>query len=122
MTKRPFNCRRCGHCCRTLRDAWNGEVSAADIERWQALGRSDLLSRIETLDLGPGNRLHLAWRDPASGEEVASCPWLSLGRDRWHCTIEAIKPDHCRSYPQHRRHAAATGCPGYDKGRVEGNS
>lgn len=112
-----FRCRRCGHCCRALRDAWNGEVSAADVARWRGAGREDLLRCIETLDLGHGNRLHLAWRDPHSGEEVERCPWLTETADGWHCTIEATKPEHCRNYPEHRRHAESTGCPGYRQPR-----
>lgn len=111
----PFHCQRCGHCCRTLIDAYNGVVSAADLKRWRRAGRSDLLARVETLELGPGNRLHLAWRDPLSGEEVERCPWLVEGADGCACAIEAIKPDHCRAYPEHRGHAEGTGCPGYRK-------
>jgi Fe-S-cluster containining protein len=111
---RRFNCRRCGHCCLTLVDAYRGCVSDADLERWRAAGRNDLLARIETLDLGPGNRLHLAWMDPTTKEEVDRCPWLLVGADGHACAIEALKPDHCRNFPEHRRHAESVGCPGYD--------
>lgn len=110
----PFVCRRCGHCCRNLVDAYNGEVSAADLARWRGAGRDDILARTETLVLGPGNELHLAWRDPQSGEEAESCPWLIDGPNGTSCAIETMKPDHCRAYPEHRRHAESTGCPGYD--------
>ena len=30
-----FNCRRCGHCCLTLVDAYQGCVSDGDLERWR---------------------------------------------------------------------------------------
>lgn len=115
MTPPKFNCRRCGHCCQQLIDAYNGCVSDADLERWRQAGRHDLLERVQTLDLGRGNRLHLAWIDPATGEEVERCPWLvgdsTMGG--FSCSIDAIKPDHCRAYPEHRQHALATGCPGF---------
>lgn len=110
-----FNCRRCGHCCLTLVDAYQGCVSDADLERWRAENRSDLLAGVQTLDLGRGNLLHTAWHDPETGEEVERCPWLAELPEGagYHCTIEAIKPDHCRDYPEHRGHAAMTGCPGF---------
>ena len=66
-------------------------------------------------ELGPGNRLHTAWVDPETGDDVERCPWLLDRPNGGHlCGIDAIKPDHCRNYPEHRRHAAATGCPGYE--------
>lgn len=114
MSRTSFNCRRCGHCCLTLVDAYRGCVSDADLARWQAAGRNDLLARIETLDLGRGNLLHLAWLDPENGEEVERCPWLvETGTSGYGCAIEAIKPDHCRNFPEHRRHAESVGCPGF---------
>jgi hypothetical protein len=110
-----FNCRFCGHCCLNLVDAYRGCVSDADLRRWREHGRDDLLAWVVTLELGPGNRLHTAWVDPATGDDVESCPWL-LDRPGggYLCGIDAIKPDHCRNYPEHRRHAAATGCRGYE--------
>ncbi len=112
MIPQGFSCRRCGHCCLHLVDAYRGCVSDADLQRWRAAGRDDILARVESLDLGRGNVLHMAWIDPASGEEVDRCPWLSeLPQGGFGCTIEAVKPDHCRAYPEHRGHAEATGCP-----------
>ncbi len=112
-----FNCRCCGHCCLTLIDAYNGCVSDADLRRWQQLGRDDLLAWVETLELGPGNQLHTAWVDPETGEDVERCPWLlALIAGKGHiCGIDSIKPDHCRAYPEHRKHAEETGCPGYNQ-------
>ena len=114
MSLTGFNCQRCGHCCLTLVDAYRGCVSDADLARWQAAGRSDILNCVETLDLGRGNLLHYAWIDPLTGDDVDRCPWLVVQPETGHhsCTIETIKPDHCRAYPEHRRHAAATGCLG----------
>jgi hypothetical protein len=110
-----FNCLCCGHCCLNLIDAYNGCVSDTDLQRWQRLGRHDLLSRIKTLDLGPDNKLHTAWVDPETGDDVERCPWLldRLDRAGFLCGIDDIKPEHCRDYPEHQDHAAATGCHGY---------
>jgi len=114
--KSKFNCRCCGHCCLTLIDAYNGCVSDADLKRWKHQGRDDLLAWVETLDLGPGNQLHTAWINPETGEDVERCPWLldRLDGKGYLCGIEAIKPDHCRAYPEHQKHAAGTGCQGYN--------
>ena len=113
--KQNFACRCCGHCCLNLIDAFNGCVSDADLERWRHLGRHDLLARVKTLALSPGNLLHMAWIDPESGEDVDRCPWLldRIDRQGYICCIDDIKPDHCRAYPEHQGHAEATGCKGY---------
>ncbi len=110
-----FNCHCCGHCCLTLIDAYNGCITDADIARWKQAGREDLLDWVETLELAPGNRLHTAWVDPETGEDVERCPWLldMIDHKGYLCGIDSIKPDHCRMYPEHQKHAQETGCPGY---------
>jgi Fe-S-cluster containining protein len=117
MATTEFNCRRCGHCCCNLVDAYRGCVSDADLERWRQGGRNDILSYVETLDLGHGNMLHTAWIDPVTGDDVERCPWLDKLPENagYTCRIEAIKPDHCRAYPEHRGHAEQTGCQGFSK-------
>ena len=113
--KETFACTFCGQCCLNLVDAFNGWVSDADLARWRRLGRADLLARVSTLELGPGNRLHSAWIDGSTGEDVDRCPWLleRIDRPGFLCGIHDIKPDHCRRYPENQSHAQATGCPGY---------
>ena len=113
--RQVFNCRFCANCCLNLIDAYNGCVSDADLQRWRELGRSDLLDWVRTLDLGHGNQLHTAWVEPDSGEDVERCPWLlyRLDRQGYLCGIEAVKPDHCRAYPEHQNHAEITGCQGF---------
>ena len=115
--KHTFHCCNCGHCCLNLVDAYNGCVSDADLQRWRDLGRDDLHAWVKTLDLGPDNKLHTAWVDPESKDDVERCPWLleRLDRKGHLCGIDDIKPDHCRAYPEHQKHAAATGCKGYHK-------
>jgi len=119
-----FACRCCGHCCLNLPDAFNGCVSEADVQRWGQHDRGDILSRIEAIDLGPGNRLYVAWLDPDTGDDVERCPWLldRVDRHGYLCGIEEIKPDHCRAYPEHQRHADATGCNGYQPERERSTS
>lgn len=115
MSRRPFNCLRCGHCCLNLIDAYRGCISDDDLQRWKKESRADILCRIDSLDLGRGNILHFAWVDPETREDVERCPWLGElpGGTGYICGIEKIKPEHCRHYPQHRKHAKETGCPGY---------
>ena len=115
--KSTFNCRQCGHCCLKLIDAYNGCVSDNDLLRWQQLGRNDILAWVKTLELGPGNKLHTAWVDPDTGDDVDRCPWLldMIDGKGYLCGIDSIKPDHCRAYPEHDQHAGQTGCRGYSQ-------
>lgn len=123
MDREGFSCRRCGHCCRNLVDAYRGCVSDADLSLWREAGRDDLLARVETLDLGHGNLLHLAWLDPQTGEEVERCPWLveAVAGGGFVCSINEVKPEHCRNYPEHRKHARDSGCPGFDPPAARAN-
>ena len=56
-------------------------------------------------------------RAPVTGDDVERCPWvLDKIEGKGHlCGIDSIKPDHCRAYPEHQKHAESTGCRGYDK-------
>jgi Fe-S-cluster containining protein len=115
LRRTSFDCRRCGHCCLHLVDAYRGCVSDGDLALWQAAGRDDLLAWIDTLDLGHGNLLHLAWIDPQSKEEVDRCPWLREIPDGYGCAIYEHRPQYCRDYPENVKHAQGSGCPGYFK-------
>jgi Fe-S-cluster containining protein len=115
MKRKGFSCRQCGNCCLNLVDAYRGCVSDADLELWRREGREDLLSWVETLDLGHGNFLHLAWLDPETGEEVDRCPWLQESAPGGYlCAINDVKPQYCRDYPEHRKHGETSGCPGFN--------
>jgi hypothetical protein len=116
MSDPTFKCRLCGHCCLNLVDAYRGCVSDADLELWRREGRDDLLAWVETLDLGHGNLLHTAWIDPETKDDVDRCPWLrelpeQKGQKVYICSINDVKPQHCREYPEHQRHGQQTGCP-----------
>lgn len=124
MRRKGFSCLRCGHCCLHLVDAYRGCVSDADLALWQREGRRDILCWVDSIDLGHGNVLHSAWVDPQTGDDVERCPWLielpaSAG---YACAINEIKPEHCRNYPEHRRHGEATGCQGYAGAAIKKNA
>lgn len=83
-------CRACGRCC----ELFGGHLRASrsDLERWQRLGRADLLGRV--------NRLGWIWIDPQTGRQSEQCPFLQpTGPQTAGCTIHEIKPDMCRAYP-----------------------
>ncbi|PLX86706.1 MAG: hypothetical protein C0617_00430 [Desulfuromonas sp.] len=84
------HCLGCGDCCREF--SWHLHASDADIERWQRLGRDDLLARV--------NRLGWIWVDPETKERLPLCPFLvETASGQAHCGIHEIKPDICRAYP-----------------------
>jgi len=114
MKQRYFQCRQCGQCCLNLGDAFATCATEADVARWAAAGREDILAWVEVVAIGDG-RVYDLWINPKTGEDVERCPWLRKirGTERYMCRIHDLKPDHCRRYPQSREHAAETGCPGY---------
>lgn len=88
--KKETKCLGCGKCC----ESFGGHLttSRADIERWERLGRTDLLSRV--------NRLGWIWVDPQTKRLEERCPFLEqTGPENARCIIHEIKPDICRAYP-----------------------
>jgi Fe-S-cluster containining protein len=84
-------CLQCGRCC----EAFGGHLhaSSADLARWRALGRDDLLSRVEPVS-------SWIWIDPATRRLEERCPFLvHEGPERALCAIQDVKPDICRDYP-----------------------
>jgi Fe-S-cluster containining protein len=114
MTQPGFQCRQCGQCCIRLSGAFSACATEADIERWEAAGREDILAWVDPIVLGDG-RVYDIWVNPDTGEDVSRCPWLRKvrGTERYRCRIHDLKPEHCRHYPRSRRHATETGCPGW---------
>lgn len=114
MKQRGFHCRQCGHCCLNLHDAIATCAAEADVRRWKAAGRNDILAWIDPIAVG-NECVYDLWVNPKTGEDVRRCPWLRkvTGQDRYLCRIHEFKPEHCREYPKSRRHADETGCPGY---------
>ena len=98
-----------------LADAFSTCATEADISRWEAAGRDDILAWVDPIALGDVFVYDL-WIDPETGDDVSQCPWLEQvpDTDRYVCGIHELKPDHCRHYPRSREHAARTGCPGFE--------
>jgi hypothetical protein len=43
MPLKEFSCKQCGNCCLNLSDAFSTCADEKDIERWEKMGRSDIL-------------------------------------------------------------------------------
>jgi Fe-S-cluster containining protein len=88
--ERRQGCMACGVCC----EQFGGylHASKADLERWQLLGRDDLLALVSPFGW--------IWVDPLDGRRGAPCPFLQrIDEQVVCCAIHDIKPDMCRAYP-----------------------
>jgi Fe-S-cluster containining protein len=112
MPRNRFECRQCGNCCLTLKDAFAACATEADVSRWEEARRDDILEWVDRVAVGD-SCVHDIWINPATGEDVSRCPWLRKvrGADRFICRIHDVKPDRCRRYPLSRKHAERTGSP-----------
>jgi len=116
-----FHCRQCGHCCQSL--DYSYEVTAADVARWQKMGRTDILAWVGSFKGEDGQMVYQIWVTPGTRQRVDVCPFLKKNTtdNRWYCRIHDAKPAICREYPVGRKHALMTGCPGFEKACVEKN-
>ena len=107
-----FKCIQCGHCCQTLN--YHDACSIDDYQRWQALGRTDILEWVGTICEEGEVIACRIWMEPGTNRYADTCPWLKQvdqsGRTR--CTIYDVRPSVCRHYPGTRKHARMTGCLG----------
>ncbi len=110
-----FTCLQCGQCCRDME--YENDVTQADFDLWQALGRQDILDHVMVIPLMDGTAQYRIWVEPGTDRLLPSCPWLEKNRssNRYDCLIQDIKPAICREYPYTRKHARKTGCPGHFK-------
>jgi len=69
VTQRGFQCRQCGHCCINVSGAFSACATEADIERWEAAGRDDILAWVEPIAVGT-ERVYDLWIDPKTGDGV----------------------------------------------------
>lgn len=108
-----FQCRQCGRCCTNL--DYRFELTGADYELWQELGRSDILEWVATFRRGGRITAYAIWVYPGTRQYVPVCPWLEelAGTGIMQCRIHSVKPEVCRQYPASRKHANMTGCPAF---------
>lgn len=107
-----FVCTQCGRCCRTLN--YHDGCSVRDYQRWQDLGRTDILDWVGTIRKHGQVTACRIWVTPGTNDFAETCPWLTLshGSSRYVCAIHEVRPTICRQYPGSRKHARMTGCRG----------
>ena len=66
-----FNCKRCGHCCTNLSDAYCYSVPDEDVNRWKSEDRYDILKFVNQSSF-----FNDIWIHQETGEELGRCPWL----------------------------------------------
>ncbi len=110
-----YACRQCGCCCLAL--DYHSECTAEDYQRWQSLGRDDILQWVRLIPKAAGTHAYRIWVAPGEIEPAPECPFLQneSGTGRYYCGIHAVKPAICRQYPFTRKHARMTGCPAFDQ-------
>ncbi len=115
-----YACRQCGRCCRIL--DYHHELTAADVNRWKALQRHDILKWVHIEKDRPGNSVYRIWVNPRSAQIATPCPFLKYqaSTTQWQCQIHDVKPAICRQYPISRKHAIMTGCRGFEAA-IRGN-
>jgi hypothetical protein len=110
----PFQCHRCGNCCRG--DGFV-DMSPEDLARAAALlGRSPEQFLAEFCKVQPGGKVHLIHQ----GDALQSCVFLTADNL---CRVHAAKPTQCEGFPMKwrpsdaleicagLRHAAGLGLP-----------
>lgn len=115
MPPKDFKCKQCGNCCLNLNDAFQTSVSDEDIAMWREKGRFDILAWVDPIPVGDGNYVYDIWINPKTGDDVWRCPWLRKlpKQDKYICRIQNVKPEHCRKYPNSKKHADETECRGF---------
>ena len=110
-----YVCRQCGRCCLAL--DYHSECTAEDYDRWQSLGRDDILKWVRLIPGTAGTHGYRIWVASGEIEPSPECPFLQseFGTGRRFCGIHDVKPEICRQYPFTRKHARMTGCPGFDQ-------
>jgi Fe-S-cluster containining protein len=98
----PRACTRCGKCCTNPHFMGTLSATAADVARWLAERRWDILQWASIMPLGaPGTEPGGAdlWVD-ADHNEARRCPFVrkDRGRPTYRCTIYETRPEVCRDY------------------------
>ena len=82
-----FTCKQCGHCCLNLRDAFCTCAIEEDVRQWEEHGREDVLAWVDPVSVGDEILAYDIWINPATGDDVARCPWLRKlpGKNKYTC-------------------------------------
>lgn len=88
---RTVDCRRCGACCQVDFRAF---VTEADVARWRAEQRRDLLALLRDEEVVWAGD-HLVGAD---GRDLGRCPFLAGRPERRTCLIYATRPRTCRDF------------------------
>jgi Fe-S-cluster containining protein len=108
-----FACKRCGRCC--ARFAL--DIYEADVERWCAEGREDILEWVQVMQFGDVFVGYEFPINPQTGEPPVRgiCHFRQKvrGMDEYICCIYETRPLVCRGYPYNKEYAERTGCPGF---------
>ena len=84
-------CNRCGKCCITNMYAY---VVKQDIERWEAQGRHDIISHVQSgYIVWAGDRIV-----SSSGEDMSHCPFLKTSKGLCSCSIYETRPGVCINF------------------------
>jgi Fe-S-cluster containining protein len=113
MWKEGFRCQHCGRCCRLLGIEYELLVTEADVARWRAEGRADILAWVGRAVFSDEYQFPV---DPRTGDEVEGvCPFLRKlpGRNQYVCRIYDTRPEDCRRFPASREDAEQVSCRGY---------
>lgn len=88
-----FVCKRCGHCCTELNNAFQGTMTHEEYEEMLAVAPNNIsisewVSFIEFVSLVD------YWINPKTGDEVDRCPWLRFHKAERYKNKGAIS--HCK--------------------------
>jgi Fe-S-cluster containining protein len=90
-------CTRCGKCCTNEHYMQTLSATEADLNRWHAEGRTDILKYADVIVPGAGADLWVT----SEGKELSRCPFLRKDRKggKYKCRIYETRPEACRGYP-----------------------
>lgn len=95
------DCNSCGKCC-TLYGGDGLSVSAQEIDWWDT-------HRPDIADYAQAGKI---WMDPATGQQLLSCPWLrkTPNENKYSCDIYLDRPEECKHYPVTIEEMIKDGC------------
>ena len=67
MPPKGFKCKKCGHCCLNLLDAFQTSATDQDIQMWESNGRDDILEWVDPIHVGGVQYVYDIWISPNEG-------------------------------------------------------